>query len=78
MDLPSSLFSDVNGPVADAYGLLTERDGMEPTVTSRRLTLMLDGDLLMLDGDLRYTISARRGLDLPTTVEDTDSANKSL
>lgn len=40
---PFFLFSDVNGAVADRYGLLTERTKMAGTETARRAIFVLDG-----------------------------------
>ncbi len=44
LDSPFSIFSDVNGDVADAYGLLTERDGMAGVRTARRAVVVIDRD----------------------------------
>jgi peroxiredoxin len=44
MDLPFKLFSDINGTVADSFGLLTQRDGMGMAKTARRAIYVLDGD----------------------------------
>jgi peroxiredoxin len=39
---PFSIFSDLNGDAADAYGLLVERDHMAGTKTARRGIFVLD------------------------------------
>ena len=44
LDSPFGLFSDVDGVVADAYGLLTEREGMSGVKTARRAVFVLDGN----------------------------------
>lgn len=44
LDSPFSIFSDLNGTVIDAYGLLTERRGMGGTKTARRGAFVLDSD----------------------------------
>lgn len=49
LESPFSIFSDLNGEIADAYDLLVEREGMAGTRTSRRGVLVLDGD-----GIVRY------------------------
>jgi peroxiredoxin len=46
---PLSAFADVEGTVADAYGLLVERLGMAGARTARRAVFVLDGD-----GEVRY------------------------
>lgn len=43
-DSPFSLFADVDGEVAEAFGLLVERAGMAGTKTARRAVFVLDGD----------------------------------
>jgi peroxiredoxin len=48
-ELPFGFFADVEGEVADAYGLLTEREGMAGVGTARRAVFVLDGDR-----DVRY------------------------
>ena len=42
LDSPFSIFSDLNGDVAEAYGLLVERQGMAGTRTARRSVFALD------------------------------------
>lgn len=44
LDSPFSIFSDLNGDVADAYDLLVERDGMAGTKTPNRAVFVLDED----------------------------------
>ena len=44
IDSPFELFADVDGEVADAFDLLTEREGMAGVHTSRRAVYVLDGD----------------------------------
>lgn len=44
LDSPFELFADVDGAVADAYGLRVERDGMAGVTTARRAIFVLDGD----------------------------------
>ena len=44
LDSPFSMYSDLNGDVADAYDLLVEREGMAGTRTPRRAAFVLDGD----------------------------------
>lgn len=44
LESPFAIFSDLNGTVADAYGLLAEREGMAGTETARRGVFVLDGD----------------------------------
>ncbi len=44
LESPFSIFSDLNGDVADAYGLLIERDGMAGIETPRRAAFVLDAD----------------------------------
>jgi peroxiredoxin len=41
---PFSIVSDLDGGVADAYGLLVEREGMAGAKTSRRAVFVLDSD----------------------------------
>ncbi|MFQ3318409.1 MAG: peroxiredoxin [Natronomonas sp.] len=48
-DSPFSIFSDVNGDVADAYELLIERQGMAGTKTSCRAVFVLDAE-----GEVQY------------------------
>jgi peroxiredoxin len=43
-DLPFEFFADVEGTAAEAYGLLTEREGMAGVHTARRAVFVLDGD----------------------------------
>jgi peroxiredoxin len=38
------MFADLNGDVADAYGLLVEREGMAGTKSSRRAIFVLDDE----------------------------------
>ncbi|MEF8778091.1 MAG: redoxin domain-containing protein [Natronomonas sp.] len=47
LDSPFSIFSDLNGDVADAYDLLVERQGMAGTKTARRGVFVLDGDAVV-------------------------------
>lgn len=42
MDLPFLFFADVDGEVADTYGLLVEREGMAGARTARRAVFVLD------------------------------------
>ena len=49
LDSPFSIFSDLNGTVADSYDLLVEREGMAGTKTPRRAVFVLD-----TDGAVRY------------------------
>ena len=44
LDSPFSMYSDLNGDVADVYDLLVEREGMAGTRTPRRAAFVLDGD----------------------------------
>ena len=44
LDSPFSIFSDLNGEIAEAYGLLVERQGMAGTKTPRRGVLVLDAE----------------------------------
>ncbi|MFB6169770.1 MAG: redoxin domain-containing protein [Haloarculaceae archaeon] len=44
LDSPFDFFADVDGEVADAYGVLTERAGMAGTRTANRAVFVLDGD----------------------------------
>jgi len=44
LDSPFSMYSDLNGDVADAYDLLVEREGMAGTRTPRRAAFVLDDD----------------------------------
>ena len=44
LDSPFSIYSDLNGDVADAYDLLVEREGMAGTRTPRRAAFVLDAD----------------------------------
>ena len=44
LDSPFSMFADLNGDVADAYGLLVEREGMAGTKSSRRAIFVLDDE----------------------------------
>lgn len=44
LDSPFSMFSDLNGDVAEAYDLLVERDGMAGLKTPRRAVSVLDSD----------------------------------
>lgn len=47
LESPFSIFSDLNGTVAEAYGLLEERSGMAGTKTSRRGVFVLDADAIV-------------------------------
>lgn len=49
IDSPFSIFSDLNGSVADAYDLLAEREGMAGTKTPRRGVFVIDDE-----GSVRY------------------------
>ncbi|EMA45404.1 peroxiredoxin family protein [Halococcus saccharolyticus] len=49
LDSPFRLFSDVEGTAADAYDLLTERDGMDSTRTARRSVFVLDAERQVVD-----------------------------
>ena len=49
IDSPFELFADVDGEVADAFDLLTEREGMSGVHTSRRAVYVLDGDGVVQD-----------------------------
>ncbi|MFC6941396.1 peroxiredoxin family protein [Salinirubellus sp. GCM10025818] len=49
IDSPFSLFADVDGEVAGAFDLLTEREGMAGVHTSRRAVYVLDGDGVVRD-----------------------------
>lgn len=42
LDSPFSIFSDLNGTIAEDYGLLVERQGMAGTKTPRRCVFVLD------------------------------------
>ena len=42
LESPFSMFSDLNGEVAEAYELLVERDGMAGIKTARRAAFVLD------------------------------------
>ncbi len=44
LDSPFELFSDGEGAAAEAYDLLTQREGMGQTETARRAVFVLDGD----------------------------------
>lgn len=44
LDSPFSMFSDLNGDIADAYDLLVERQGMAGTKTPRRGVFVLDNE----------------------------------
>jgi peroxiredoxin len=44
LDSPFSIYSDLNGDVADAYDLLVEREGMAGLQSARRAIFVLDGD----------------------------------
>ena len=44
LDSPFSIYSDLNGELADAYELLVERDGMAGLQTARRAIFVLDAD----------------------------------
>ncbi len=44
IDSPFSIFSDLNGSIADAYDLLVEREGMAGTKTSRRGVFVIDDE----------------------------------
>lgn len=44
IDSPFKVFSDVDGEVARAYGLLVEREGMANASTARRTVFVLDND----------------------------------
>lgn len=44
IDSPFSFFADVNGDVADAYGVLTEREGMAGVETAQRAVFVVDGE----------------------------------
>lgn len=41
---PFGIFADVEGEIAETYGLLTEREGMAGVRTARRAIFVLDGD----------------------------------
>jgi peroxiredoxin len=47
LDSPFSIFSDLNGDIADAYDLLVEREGMAGTKTARRGVFVLDDDAVV-------------------------------
>jgi peroxiredoxin len=49
IDSPFSLFADVDGEVAGAFDLLTEREGMAGVHTSGRAVYVLDGDGVVRD-----------------------------
>lgn len=44
IDSPFAAFADVEGTAADAYDLLTEREGMAGVRTAKRAVFVLDGD----------------------------------
>lgn len=44
IESPFTMFSDLNGDVANAYDLLTERVGMAGTKTANRAVFVLDSD----------------------------------
>jgi len=44
LDSPFSIYADLDGDVARAYGLLVERDGMAGLETPRRAIFVLDSD----------------------------------
>jgi peroxiredoxin len=49
VDSPFELFADVDGDVADAFDLLTEREGMAGVHTSGRAVYVLDGGGVVRD-----------------------------
>lgn len=58
LDSPFSMFSDLNGTVAEKYDLLVERDGMAGTKTPRRAVFVLDSDRVV-----RYTWDTHEWID---------------
>lgn len=42
LESPFSMFSDINGDIAESYDLLVEREGMAGTETARRAVFVLD------------------------------------
>lgn len=44
LDSPFDFFADVDGEIAEAYGVLTEREGMAGTETARRAVFVVDGE----------------------------------
>jgi hypothetical protein len=42
IDSPFSVFSDVDGEIAESFGVLRERDGMQNASTARRSAFVLD------------------------------------
>ncbi|MDZ7730388.1 MAG: redoxin domain-containing protein [Natrialbaceae archaeon] len=45
LESPFSILADLNGDIAESYGLLTEREGMAGIETPRRAVLVCDGQL---------------------------------
>lgn len=68
LDSPFSIFSDLNGTVAEAYGLLTERQGMAGTKTARRGVVVLDDE-----GVIRHTWETDEWI-YPVPHEEIESA----
>ncbi len=72
LDSPFSIFSDLDGTVAETYELLVERDGMAGTKTARRAVFVLDAD-----GTVAYAWEADDWIS-PIPVEDVETAVGSL
>lgn len=72
LDSPFSIYSDLNGDVAEAYDLLVEREGMAGTKTPRRAVFVLDDE-----GVVRYAWDTDEWI-YPVPREDIEDAVKAL
>lgn len=68
LDSSFAIYSDLNGEVADAYGLLVEREGMAGTQTPRRAIFVLDAA-----GTVRHAWDTEEWIH-PVPTEDIEAA----
>lgn len=72
LDSPLEVFADVEGAVAEAYGLLAERDGMAGAKTARRGVFVLDDE-----GVVQYAYDTDEWIH-PLPRDDVEDAIESL
>lgn len=72
LDSPFRIFADVDGELADRFGVLRERDGMPNAATARRSVFVLDGE-----GEVRYSWAADDDI-TPVPVEEVEEAVSGL
>ena len=68
LDSPFEILADVDGELADEFGVLRERDGMPDASTAQRSVFVLD-----TDGEVRFSWAADDDI-TPMPVEKIENA----